>query len=111
MANKIEDIRKKCIEANPFDMGENHECVECNSRLCVCPWRNDSGNKTDYLRPIRLADVLLVLRNEVPKFHQQVVLGTEGATKTIGMWNLKDNNLENQSEETINFIHGLLYEK
>jgi len=73
----------------------------------------------DYIilgRPIRLADVLLTLEdilmsvsvtNKVDYGKASFILEPVGSMKHF-MWNLKDDNLEHQSEETINCIANLL---
>ncbi len=58
-------------------------------------------------RPIHLADVLLVIepiaiKRDLSDLLLKFIIGSDY------MWNLKDDNLDNQSEETINFIHSLL---
>ncbi|HEA84588.1 MAG TPA: hypothetical protein ENI04_01235 [Candidatus Wildermuthbacteria bacterium] len=51
-------------------------------------------------RPIRLADIFLADRASLnKKLHTEEILE---------YWNLTDDNLENQSKETIDFIAGLL---
>lgn len=61
-------------------------------------------------RPIRLADVLLAMRKKVydksghyrdPKWEQDI----------IKIWNLKDDNIDNQSDETKKFLEDLLIKK
>ena len=60
-------------------------------------------------RPIRLADVLFTVAQKAPPlFSQQVIMEAEEPRKILGMWNLKDDNLEHQSKETIEFIHSFL---
>lgn len=58
-------------------------------------------------RPIRLADVLLALSEKfpgelIPKFEDY------STTLFMGYWNLKDDNLDNQSFETKQFLINLL---
>ncbi len=60
-------------------------------------------------RDIRLADVLLaIIKTCPPAFSQEVCLGTEGAIKVIAIWSLKDNNLDNQSDELYKLLIKLL---
>ena len=89
--NKIDKIREACIKANPeieqICGGEDvaHFCPNCSNKIG---------------RPIRLADVLLAIGEVRPDFLL--------AVGHPANWNLKDDNLENQSEETIGFIHNLI---
>lgn len=61
-------------------------------------------------RPIRLADVLAALNERYPdyKLHHSAVEGSHELAKLLKLYNLKDDNLENQSEETIAFLASLL---
>ncbi len=95
MDKKLQKIREKCIEANPKDswLEYGQEVVEDTNGNFIASSRP---------RPIRLADVLLAIR----KFVEE---NGEPQDKLIySLWNPKDNNLENQSEETIEFIYRLL---
>jgi len=59
-------------------------------------------------RPIRLADIFWTIEFLIPKM-KIVWDARDGLVKNIThKWNLKDDNLENQSEETIEFIYNLL---
>ena len=71
-----------------------------------------TGSEEIIGRPIRLADVLLALqKGSTNKRYIFIALGgPDKLMDLILLWNLKDNNLENQSPETIDFIHGLLHD-
>jgi len=93
---KLEQIIKKCIEANP-------EIVEIRAVT-------KHGIKyPEVQREIRLADVLLAL-GDINRPLTVNVLGymLEYKNEKDAQWNLKDDNLEHQSGETIKFIHNLL---
>ncbi len=61
--------------------------------------KDDSGNLIEILgRPIRLADVLIVLE---PSDNWK-------KDELLELWNLKDNNLDNQSDECKEFLIKLL---
>jgi hypothetical protein len=113
MANKLQVIREKCIEANPEIKSDLMECPEC--RLAVF-W---DGSRVLKQRPIRLADVLLAIGNML------IVVDAEGnfyrlkmmlnwkvprITKDshLGKWNLRADDLSQQSPETVDFIYSLL---
>ena len=105
--NKIETIIEKCIEANPSTLGR---ACDCHDRLCeMCVLGRTVANNNLI---IRLADVLLAI-NIIGAYS----IGADGRFifegEWIGSpfavtWNLKDNDLENQSENTIDFIYDLL---
>lgn len=91
MKEKIKFIREKCIEANP-EIEADNGCAGCR-----------------YIpNPICLADVLWV----VDLLKEGDVYFIPDREKIIAdifhLWNTKDNNLENQSEKTIDFIYNLL---
>ena len=114
----LQKIREACIKANPVDMGERGSCIKCEERLCFCPERWDlrlpDGNimnwHEDTPRPIRLADILMVLENkDIGIVGDTFIKITYQDWKTFNIeWNLEDDNLENQSKETIDFIVGLI---
>ena len=102
--NTVNKIKEACRKANP-DKTWNWGC-ECDRT---------------YKDPFTLADVLLAInlldvihwngaRYELGEFR----VSAEGyfmlKERNPVRWNLKDNNLENQSPETIDFIHGLLHD-
>ena len=158
----IEEIRKKCIEANedivalkfgcevntnflykgspaPFNPeGKNMRMEIKNRRIVFIKQQNattkigmdfyvlfDDGDHIEQYsergeledikiigRPIRLSDILATL----PKYASRGILRDsvnkveihEDASEIIWFWNLKKDNLEHQSKETIKFLHNLL---
>lgn len=68
----------------------------------------------DQHRPIRLADVLLAVPHLKPRDHRNIVRGQSESAGNVGFmniiceWNLRAADLEQQSEETINFLYDLL---
>jgi hypothetical protein len=58
-------------------------------------------------RPIRLADVLLAVVKDFA-YPYEGVAGDIFASKLCRLWNLKDDNLDNQSEECKQFLINLL---
>jgi len=93
----------------------------------------DKVEVSAYMRPVRLTDVLLAIKEKYKgKVFLQVrdtgtlylgdyqygnglkeVTGHKGGgiredIKEVGKWNLLDDNLNNQSPETLDFIHNLL---
>lgn len=130
--DKIKKIRQVCISANP-EIAE-WRCYGCWKKYaeylngCSACWRDDlsveQNNKIfprrkviKIIREIRLADVLLTLKEKDPELLQQGSID-DGESKRIRFhikfsylfsnYNLKNDNLENQSEETINLIYDLL---
>ena len=99
--DKLNFIRQKCIEANP-NRSEG--------------WDEDSGRPTgsgymDFM-PCRLADVLLVIKkmymNGTLQKEGEFKNGTEWFGEIAWDWNLRSDDLTQQSEETINFLFDLL---
>lgn len=106
---KLELIKQKCIEANPeIVINENAQLIKFD-------------HSVEYFvqtRPITLADVLMAIDkkiiNERGVRHTQYMINTQGQLAEYGIlgkilmsWNLKEP-LENQSEDTINFLYELL---
>lgn len=94
----LEKIRAKCIEVKYDTIGFEHgEWAEKRKET------------------IRLADVLLTLQPTGYNTYE-VAVGPEGMTifrdTTMGpetfLWNLREDDLEKQSEETITFLANLL---
>ena len=100
LKNKLQQIREACIKANMEGFG-------MVGKVEISP----------YMRPVRLADVLLAMSQtgtvtKGANFLVNVVeighgVGGSGLFQDV-RWNLKDDNLDNQSSETIDFIHSLL---
>lgn len=142
MANNLKKIRESCIEANPGIMELKFGCqilfedkiytiARESSRGTFQAWYNDytyaefkisvEDSKQILGRPIRLADVLLALEDNVKEsttffaafYNKKFLLCFRLFMPNPDLvheteWNLKDDNLEHQSEETINFIASLL---
>ena len=94
---KIKDIQKACIKANP----------EINNRDCsVC-------GKFPLVFPIRLADVLLAIRSSnkvvdlLMTYDKKLLITKDGDGS---YWNLKDDDLKHQSEETLDFLYKIICE-
>lgn len=106
MVNKIQFIKERCISANP-DLGQ-----AINVSPSIIPPRR---YKDKSRRSIRLADILIAVY-----FHERKMrIGITGSmwkwNDSNGFihladvnWNLFDDNLENQGNDTINFLYELL---
>lgn len=83
---KTEFIRQKCIAANP------------EAYVFGVP------------RPIRLADVLVPIVGDLDELgsKEQFDPIAVSIVRTVGHWNLRADDLEKQSEETISFIYKIL---
>ena len=68
-------------------------------------WAHGEQHNIGACRPIRLADVLLAMR-EVKRYSLTVLTLLTIADNR--RWNLRADDLEHQSDETISFIHSLL---
>jgi hypothetical protein len=111
MKDKIKFITEKCIAANPEIRKHYAMCPGCGSGICkqlmYCP--------IEISRPVRLADVLLAME-EKRGIDEDYMLSPSGnmfAMHTpngscIFNWNLRADRLEDQSEETIDFLANLL---
>lgn len=128
---QIAAIRQKCIEANPEIVELKFGCEllgEDGSKLLFDPYLVTysverlphilAKTESEFInfqtkeiigRPIRLADVLLAIDAAKPqRYHiaangQFYRAGKEGA-----IWNLRADDLDQQSDGTVSFIHGLL---
>lgn len=107
---KLQELREIIIKAVPDIVGKEDcpcngwkyvirtECKEC---------RGLEGFRLKY-RKIRLVDVLLAVKKIGYSSTEKWRLQKDNVFKLVELWNLKKNDLNNQSEETINFLHGLL---
>ena len=91
---KLEAVRQKCVEANP-----DKDCpLESSRNHCVA-------------HAIRLADVLLALQPIARKVETDFS-SVDGlslhSTSGSSTWNLRKGYLDEQSPETIDFLHSLL---
>jgi hypothetical protein len=113
MNEKLELIRQKCIEANP------EIAIPCGCPKGGMYWDGQACEKcggTEYKsRPIRLADVLLAIPTDGIEWSMKK--DRVGLRQSLGFkkeptdwvhWNLRKDDLNKQSEETIDFLAGLL---
>jgi hypothetical protein len=110
MTDLLTPIREKCIDANPeLDKSWAHVVVDENGRKISCGHR-------ELGRPIRLADVLLAMDYHKPGHKKCVTTGGSFASiASFGPvyfveshWNLREDDLEKQSAETLEFLANLL---
>lgn len=87
----LEKIRAKVIEANPEGF-KPHPCVRYEDPKYGCEIE---------IRPVRLADVLLATSESNRVFDIT-------ALEIVRLWNLRTDDLEKQSEETLSFIGNVL---
>lgn len=102
--DKIKEIREACIKANP-EIAKRNDRDLGNGLVgtCLC------------IPNFSLADVLLAIKkfnikwNEIEMCPSGMFSGSyyDWEYEPI-FWNLKDNNLDHQKKETIDFIHDLL---
>jgi hypothetical protein len=122
MNKNLHFIREKCIAANPeiveLKFGCEFENVKTGARFIIPTNGYPNDNHKILGRPIRLADVLLAIENA----NGNIELATYGEPLHIGhyekperegyyskaYWNLRADDLEKQSEETISFLYELL---
>jgi hypothetical protein len=129
--NNYEQLKKVIQEANPEIMELKFGCeVIYEEKKCkylhhvegwfdvLLPPNYDKGilqvtnPKLKILgRPIRLADVLLALDELLVKENSGNRGRTERTMQILDYWNLKDDNLDHQSEETKQFLIDLLTPK
>lgn len=100
LSQQVEEIRAACIKANP-------EIEQRN----ITKIRNGHGETIDvhvddgrFFRPIRLADVLLAMDEKADGY----ISFTEWHFFIFHRWNLRTDDLTQQSPECIAFIHSLL---
>ena len=138
MTNKqYEQLRQVIIKANPdiiklefgcrfIDSAKNQYYIGCEGRLfeefgdgMECdPELTDSLENIG--RMITLTDVLIALaKNNIVseleifvdvmgRFWNIESCGGKNEMKIVGRWDLKNNNLKNQSQPTVDFLHKLL---
>jgi hypothetical protein len=101
-------IRQKCIAANPNILC----CDVCGKEYQDSCFINHAGQKMR--RPIRLADVLLAMiaHSHYPKMETSgtalVFFALDNET-VLGTYDLRTDDLTQQSEETVAFIHSLIF--
>lgn len=110
--NKLQELREVIIKAVP----------EAFARNVSFHFDTPFSGIINYRDPaIRLADVLLAIdkiKGETNRIHVRTdgVIGepmpiNPSITFVLAEWNLKENDLVKQSEETIDFLHGVLFKK
>ena len=102
-----EQLREVIQAANP-DLVENYDrCMNCGFGFDYCGCGDKRISKNE--REIRLADVLLASEPflAVNRDGEFFILNT-GEFNSNVFWNLKDDNLDNQSDETKLFLIDLL---
>jgi hypothetical protein len=138
MTHKLDTIRRKCIEANPeivelrfgcklrHDSGDMYTVVrkERGDWIKTLELGDDDSVMLKFCeilgRPIRLADVLLAMRVE----HSEYSVSSAGyfeewslnqppdvfhlTANSSARWNLVEDDLTKQSEQTIDFLYELL---
>lgn len=132
---KVKELREVIIKANPEIVELKMGCKIRKSRFwtddVIFVGKDGNGKhnvwKRGYLdvktvsaedkiigRPITLADVLMAIEKFGVKLEksytaeQQVMFQSNNLYKLVKLWNLKKNSLDNQSKETIDFLHNLL---
>lgn len=95
MNKKLQLIREKCIAANPH-------------RKEGWDWDSGRPEGSGYMdhAPCRLADVLLAIETSEGKVYDRAV--NESMATALNIWNLRADDLEKQSEDTITFLAELL---
>lgn len=125
----LELIRQKCIEANPdiveclsckgqgftseHDVPASHNGGDGSCETCPVQVQCIDCSATGKIepRPIRLADVLLAIKKDGFSLSSDGIFleNIDYETyKECGAWNLRKDDLNEQSEETINFLAELL---
>jgi hypothetical protein len=104
MTSKLQYIKDKCVEANP-NLSIKHGKMFRDGKM----WSSET--------PIRLADVLVAIHKQARDYYKNIPAEAQYYYEMKGRrllfdWDTLDNNLENQSEECIDFIANVLgYEK
>jgi len=111
---KLSAIRAKIVEANPEIDSQKGEhtfylrrfCDGCNCQK----FEAKALEKCPYLRcrEIRLADVLLASPDVEIRLSKPIVLFVDYDKHTDAQWNLRQDSLDSQSPETIDFLFSLL---
>jgi hypothetical protein len=102
--DQINLIREKCVEANPSIQDREYCC-----KYSTYDRRNFCDRCSEKPLGIHLADVLLALGS------QSIVIGAEGQFRNYDddcddapYWNLRADDLREQSDATVEFLHQLL---
>lgn len=93
-------------------------CLECAENRSVCPY---CKAKLEIIgRPITIADILLAVKKSLQRPHASISeddgdlsanyhdLKTQKFSQVVNAWDLKDDNLEHQSPETLEFLAKVL---
>lgn len=104
------------MKANPEIRTYHRRCMECGCgfEYCLC---NPKKSESFIDRPIRLADVLLILKERYSigrvgdKGFWYSTMEDLGGGEAFRAWNLLADDLTLQSEDCIIFIHEILYGK
>ena len=94
--DKLQTIREACIKANPKKEWEEYFPDAGDHR----------GVAVDI--PCRLAAVLLAIDEKFVEENSGNWGVEETQSKLVKLWNLRNDDLSQQSEETINFLYDLL---
>lgn len=94
-AERLQHVRQKCVEANPQILKGEWDAGIGSQPECWIP------------RDIRLADVLLALQTHLTSSTVMSVCGRICFGDDVS-WNMRKDSLDDQSEETISFLHSLL---
>lgn len=127
---KLKTIKDACVKANPdiMKLPYSDEDIEfLKEQLRRCSYTEDirdaqydlnraiEENRSSVGRDIRLADIVLMLAREVkpnPELEMHSLQISISKRSTHGrdncLWNLLKDNLEEQSNETIDFIYQLI---
>jgi len=109
----IDKLKKVIAEANPIYLGidkkydEYYDCNKCGKQHCTCIEREFNGEWNADGRILRLNDVLIASKSVMSKNNDCTVF-EEQIENLVMNWNLKDNNLDNQSDELWTFLSDLL---
>ena len=87
---KLEALKKRIIEANP----------EIDKPTFIKELQGEFGGLGFHGRPIRLSDVLIAAK-ALPDYGHHLA-------EIVSFWHLPHDSLDDQSEETISFLHALL---
>jgi hypothetical protein len=135
MNEKLEAIRQACIKANPEIVELKFGCQlsllgrryavfgQCLNVWQIVSIERDLFHSTSlpngadtfgvnaiYGRPIRLSDVLLAMNVQLFKDSWDLPVLDYDGSKIIALWNLRKDDLTQQSPETIDFLYDLLKE-
>lgn len=112
MNEQYEKLRQVIIAANPEIMELDTGCVVQSDNRAYLVGSSDVHMLSQFKiigRPIRLADVLLAIEkhglNDQIEYHNILF---DLLVKNESLWNLRNDNLDHQSDETKQFLINLL---